>query len=337
MARYLLYILILITAHVRSQPNMHPDYSPHDSCPDPAKYHIAQLTVYSSYSDNNHVPKRDSTIEKFDHNGNLISISEFMFSSSYVSGRYISTHYFTYDERNRILSDSAAYEKNTPNERARWVSRCTYDTSARTVVEHCDILGKQYNNYIWYNDQNEITLQYQVDKSGDTISFLKMYGDTSIYAERSRNSGGEMSAWDTSYTITTPTRVTEINDLYRNEKYYDHKGKLIASSDWFDHTLYDSTLYLYNSSGQLIHITSSSIGLMCFDPDYITSHTEYTYDKTGRRLEKRYSREHESEIVYITRYTYNDKGLLTELRTTEKEGNGREQMRFVEVWEYEFW
>lgn len=316
---------------------MRPNYSSHDTCPEPGKNRIARRIVYSAYTDNVHVPKRDSTIEIFDRKGNLVSISEYMFGSHWVNGRYVSAHYFTYDDRNRVLSDSGAYEKNSPNEHTRWISHCVYDTSAHMVIEHCDILGKQYTYFIWYDDQNEITLQYQVDKSGDTLSVLKMLGDTTIYAEHSRNSKGEMSPWDTSFTFTAPLRETEINGFHRDEKYYNKAGQLTASSFWIDETLYDSTEYTCNNNGQLIHVTSTKIGLMDFDPDYITSHTEYTYDKSGHLAETRYWEEHEANRIYITRCTYNDKGLLSEKRTTEKEGNGPERMTYVEVLIYEFW
>ncbi len=336
------FLLVLITTLCSAQPRLTRYYhAMHDTCPDPLKNHIRQRTIYTRCGDVGWC-REDTTIEKFDRQGRLISIEKHS-TDSY--GNRLLHHDFTYDSLGRTVRDTGIYDEKTAFFPEGYLVEYEYP-DRYTAIERVFYLGKKIVTTRQYNKDYVLTHLLTIENGRDTVQHIYTRGDTTITL-----------TWANFLRLTTPDAFTlddssitiKTKDLYYTYSSkadgahwqpvatlirYDSEGRMIYKLRYHHgNILADSIVPTYNDKNQLIKETW--YGRSENGEKHIRYHIQYTYNK-NQLIESREWEEHHPDQLSIRRFAYNRKGLRTKWEFIWTNEEGKQEVHMTEVWEFEY-
>lgn len=327
---YSLILLCLFSVSLGAQPNLRTHYSinaPFDSV---KSLHISKVTTTSEYCKDTSTNRYESiTTETFDREGNQLT-QDHLYPGNGYSGPEIIIHHFTYDTKGRIVVDSTRYRDVNRVTKYKYAD----DNHHLTIRQPPEFIDSSEIVYITYHD-DVIDSAFGVDRHGDTVYAYRtnQFGSTEITWRR--DSTGKLIIVEqesnvVSQTWTSYLRFCESCDQYRNQEeriIFDSKGNMSSRTVKTNFKLSDYYDYKYDDNNRLVKSTWTDYS----DPASGMQTEIFIYNKTGQLVEKINSYSRSATIVHIY-YSYNEKGLLTQM--TEDSGNGYAK---CVRWEYEYW
>lgn len=277
----------------------------------------------------------DTTTEYYNRKGNLTRLVRYD-TGTRVLQHGITDHLYKYDRKNRIVQEKTTTQQGT------LVTRVEYDSpNNRAVIHNKRWRDDTITAIVNYNTKHEEISWYYVNLRGDTIfSCVRDSAEANWKTWKRKDDELVLQEARTMIVVSPALTTYQCGQLYgdgswmpmRYEENFDSTGKLIRNVFYYDYVLDETYEYMYDDAGNLTREVRTNY----YDEDTVVDVTEYVY-VNGKLMETHLTNADDACDRSDTFYTYNEKGLLTEILHINFNQQDCTTKRWCERFEYGYY